>query len=156
MAIAPNTSVARTTGNRTLGTPTDDIYPAVDAYAPILPRPDSRNRTDSRLRPASSETLLTVLVGDSCEARPLLSRSVVVANVFMRIPLVVVDECKRQTRRSRGPVDSFGPTWRAWSVAGLPRCLRGQFGHANPNPGRYELRTRQTLLRSRRPQEMTQ
>src|SRR5882724_10551796 len=37
------------------------------------------------------------------------------------------------------PENSFGPTSRTWSVAGLLFCSRAQFGRTNPNPGRYAL-----------------
>ena len=62
---------------------------------------------------------------------------------------------KDALRRSRGLGNSLGPTRPTWLVAGLPLGLRAQFGHANPNPGRYEPGTRQTSLRSRPPRGRT-
>jgi len=41
------------------------MYAEVPAYAPTLPRPESKNSTDSKMRPLSSETLCTVLAVDS-------------------------------------------------------------------------------------------
>ena len=45
---------------------------------------------------------------------------------------------------------SVEPTLKTCSVAGLLFCLRAQFGHANPHPGRYELGSNETSVQSPR------
>src|SRR6266853_6028983 len=93
MASAPRTSVAMTSGSSAPGTPSEDMYAEVPAYAPTLPRPESKNSTDSKMRPPSSETFCTALAVDSpgwpVEMEAVGLRTVVDENVLMADSLVV-------------------------------------------------------------------
>src|SRR6202521_524930 len=101
MASAPRTSVAMTRGSSVPGTPSEDMYAEVPAYAPTLPRPESKNSTDSKMRPPSSETFCAVLAVDSpgwpAEMEAVGLRTVVDEKVLIGDSVVVSDDWRDGT-----------------------------------------------------------
>lgn len=55
IAIEPTTSLAMTKGSSEAGRPNDDMYATFPEYAPILPRPETRNSSANNRRPEMSD-----------------------------------------------------------------------------------------------------